>query len=201
MKRIKQLQKSIRKKIQEDKHFMHCRINVVNGATEFFRQYKEVLAKLECEEVTVRFYTNGTELYEDLFQEPEFMAKDWFNLFVFNLCGHDCSAKVIEKEIKDIEIVNQTLRKSFDSKYYSTLIVATTSLSEINSSFESYTGRASPIQYHRFLEPGFDEVYILEHLNKIIHTHSSKFLERWNDALEKLEELTSKPLTQQSLSL
>lgn len=201
MKKIKQLQQSIRKKIQEDKHFQHCRINVVNGVNEFFRNYKETLAKLESKEVTVRFYKNGPELYEDLFLEKDFMAKDWFNLFVFNLCGYDSSVRFVENEIKDIEILIQTLKQSFDSKYYSTLIVSTTPLDEINHMFESYTGRKSPIQHHRYIDPSFDEVYILEHLNKTIHTHSTKFLERWNNALENLERLTSTPLPKQSLSV
>jgi hypothetical protein len=201
MNKIQQLQRSIRKKIQEDDTFHHCRINVINGAIPFFRKYKDALATLESKEVTVRFYKDGQEVYDDLFEDISFMSRDWFNLFVYNLCGYKTSTDLLEKEIHEIELINTTLQKHFDSKYFSTLIISTMSLDDINEDYAAYTGSPNSIPCHRFLEPGFDEIYLLEYLNKTIHTHSSKFLQRWNEALNQLESLTSKPLPQQMLPI
>jgi len=79
--------------IKSDTQIKHCRVNIINGCGDIFMKYKRNLSEIEDKDyVSVRFYSTIDDIHEDLFHEENFMADDWFNLFVFNLnyCRHLC---------------------------------------------------------------------------------------------------------------
>jgi len=86
--RIRNTTTKIARTINEDETLKHCRINVINGANEVFKKYKDALnteAIVDDGTISVRYYTDHKILHEDLFVDPNFMSHNWFNLFVFNI--------------------------------------------------------------------------------------------------------------------
>jgi hypothetical protein len=91
--RVQRIVNDIVTLIDEDAQIKHCRVNVVNGCSDVFVKYKHNLAEIEDKDhISVRFYKSIGQLHEDLFHMEDFMADDWFNLFVFNVnyCKHLC---------------------------------------------------------------------------------------------------------------
>ena len=189
--KIKHTTTRIVETIREDLHIQHCRINVVNGAKEIFKKYKETLNTIDEDCISVRFYQDHNSLHSDLFPDPDFMSRDWFNLFVFNI---DNEIDVLEAEIRGVELITLELRSRFDSKYYSVLVVSPISQRLLSKSYKEITGEECPIANSRYLGYDFDSIQILDYLDRILHTHSSKFLSRWSDALKKIETLQNNTL-------
>lgn len=211
--------------IKSDDLIEHCRVNVVNGSGDVFLKYKSNLAEIEDREyISVRFYKSVDDLHKDLFHDEEFMADDWFNLFVFNLnyCKHlcinpECSKynqltmsceqstycadavchggktlvkDKLHKEIRGIDLILHELRSKFDSKFYASTIVSMLPAKVIHKSFEMVSGEECPIKSLRYLDFDFDGEEILMYMYKILKTHSSEFLNKWNLALKKLKDFS-----------
>jgi len=186
-KTIAETTREIIKTVHEDDTINHCRINVVNGIKNVFTKYKVSLAQIEKGDcISVKFYSDHDVLHNDLFPDPEFMAKDWFNLFVFNIGKN---GKTLGQEIRGVELITLELRNKFDSKYYSTLIVSEMNKRDLSRAFEEETGQECPVINKRYLGYDFDGIVILDYLKKILHTHSTAFLSRWANALDKLEKV------------
>jgi len=177
--------------VENDDTVNHCRINIVNGIKNTFNKYKESLAKIDGEYISVKFYNNHADLHEDLFVDKEFMSDDWFNLFVFNIGKN---GKSLGYEIRGVDLITMELRSKFDSKFYSTMVISEMEKRELSIAFKQETGQKCPIENHRYLGYNFEAVEILLYLKGILHTHSTQFLSRWDAALKKLEKLSKQPV-------
>jgi hypothetical protein len=172
--------------IHTDEQISHCRVNIINGVGDMFSKYKRNLSGItETDLISVRFYSTVHDVHKDLFYDKEFMANDWFNLFVFNVNNGD--EQQLKKEIIGIDIILHELSARFDSKFYATTIVSALSQERIYRSFETTTGEECPIKSLRYLDINFDGEEILTYMYKILHTHSTEFLTKWRSALDKLE--------------
>lgn len=173
--------------VHEDDMLNHCRINIINGVKNVFTKYKASLSQIEegdC--ISVKCYSNHNTLHNDLFVDQEFMEKDWFNLFVFNIGKN---GKTVGEEIRGVELIAMELRSKFDAKFFSTLIVSEMDNKELAQAFEDETGQMCPVVNKRYLDYNFNGIVILDYLKKILHTHSTEFLSRWSYALDKLEKM------------
>ncbi len=177
--------------IETDPNIQHCRINIINGDDERFSKYKQNLASIANQkDISVRFYPSIPDVEKDLFQDKEFMADNWFNLFVFNL--DDCQKEQLMCEIKFIDYLTYLLKDKFDSKFYATTIVYTLPQEIIHKSFEDFTGEVCPIKSLRCLGYEFTGEEIMEYMYKILQTHSTQFLQNWSRVLNKLELFTKR---------
>lgn len=177
--------------ITEDSIIEHCRINIINGAEKVFQKYQQSLATIKCEDLSIKCYKNHKILYQDLFSQENFMSPHWFNLFVFNIGKNGTS---LDTEVGGVEMIMKELSEKFDSRFYSAIIVSPLDQGSLSKIFEKETGEDCPIDNYRYLGYDFDGIEIVEYLRDILHTHSSKFLKRWAEALNKLEDLHYKPL-------
>jgi len=91
------------------------------------------------------------------------------------------------KDIRGIDLISHELIDKFDSKFYATTIVSMMDPQIIHQSFEYVTGEDCPIKSLRHLDFDFDGEEILTYMYKILKTHSTEFLTKWSNTLEKLE--------------
>lgn len=91
-------------------------------------------------------------------------------------------------EINGIDFIIKEMHDRFDSKYYATVIVSLLDKNVISDIYENVSKTTSPIRSMRYLNYTFDEDEIIEFIYNIIHTHSTQFLKRWSNAIQKLEE-------------
>lgn len=93
-------------------------------------------------------------------------------------------------EIKSIDSVLNEIGCRFDSKFYASTIVSMLPEEVIHQSFETMTGQECPIKSLRYLDFDFDGEEILTYMYKILKTHSTEFLCKWDSALQKLKDFT-----------
>ena len=118
-----------------------------------------------------------------------------------NVCDQNCFCQDVKcmnenitvqeyllREIKHVHLLTNALQENFDSKYYTTMIVSMLDLQVLQHLFSQATGSENHMATLRYLHLDFDEKEILSYLQKILYTHSTKFLNRWERALDQFEE-------------
>jgi len=106
--------------------------------------------------------------------------------------GTDSSVReTLMNDIRGIDFIVKELRSRFDSKFYATTIVSLLSQKLIHNSFEEFTGEECPIKNLRYLDYDFDGEEIMSYMYKILRTHSTEFLNKWSNVLNKLEQFNN----------
>jgi hypothetical protein len=100
--------------------------------------------------------------------------------------------EMLMMEIHGVNLILHELSAKFDSKFYASTLVSMMPIKLIHRTFEEATGEECPIKSLRYLDFDFDGEEILTYMYKILKTHSTEFLQKWDSALKKLEKLSSK---------